>query len=711
MRVSGYFSRIFALASGLLAIVCAPVFAIETVTLGEGGELDWRGEGSSAVETIDAEYLAPPDPNNPGAPPELLTGNAPGDLVEFDSADFPRGIFPLRIEEGENVANNTMARGGNIDAPNVFDFGRDVSVASGSIFDRNDLLLALQELLTSEDGGEKQAFERKNFNALGTLVILNLGGRFGVNRIRFYPRNTVHKSPTTPFHNDFLRAFELFTNDGISQTNDGSLIWDPLLLHTDNENPIVDVTIDPPSYVQFVRLRATSTVNFEIDEFEVYGTGYLSEAQYLSDIFDAGQPALWGDMRWIEEVVGPEVFSRLQIRTRTANDATPFVFTRLLSGKRDAEEIPFSLEDPTREMELAEYETLPKDDSLGRQWSPGAIRDDLINWSPFSTPYPASAANGPGIPIASPSPNRYFQFRVSFQSDDLEAARGLKSLSFDVLTPPFADEVIGEIFPREVRIAENTTFTYAVRPVLETANLRGFDTIEIFTPTRVESIDRLELVDETGQLVAERVFAGLEDTTSVDGLQILAVDDDKFSVRIPFLQAGSALIKIHFQTEVLTYSTNFTAAVRLSDEEGSISQAVVSGDAATLAADDDADLSGTTVLSPSVLREDRLLDRMEIVPAVFTPNGDQVNDVARVYYNLLALDVARPIEIAVYDLSGRLIRIIHDTPERNGRYEDKTWDGLDDQGQLVPPGLYIVRLAIEGDAQQDGQSRLVGVAY
>ena len=171
------------------------------------------------------------------------------------------------------------------------------------------------------------------------------------------------------------------------------------------------------------------------------------------------------------------------------------------------------------------------------------------------------------------------------------------------------------------------------------------------------------------------------------------------------------LIKIYFQTEVLTYSTNFTAAVRLSDEEGSISQAVVSGDAATLAADDDADLSGTTVLSPSMLRGDRLLDRMEIAPAIFTPNGDQINDVARVYYNLLSLDVARPVEIAVYDLSGRLIRIIHDAPERNGRYEDKTWDGLDAQGQLVPPGLYIVRLAIEGDAQQDGQSRLVGVAY
>ena len=102
---------------------------------------------------------------------------------------------------------------------------------------------------------------------------------------------------------------------------------------------------------------------------------------------------------------------------------------------------------------------------------------------------------------------------------------------------------------------------------------------------------------------------------------------------------------------------------------------------------------------------------MEIAPAVFTPNGDRINDVARVNYNLLSLDVARPVEIAVYDLSGRLIRLIHDAPERNGRYEDKAWDGLDAQEQLVPPGLYIVRLAVEGDAQHDEQSRLVGVAY
>ena len=94
MRISGYFLHIFVLASGLLAIVCAPVFAIETVTLGEDGELDWRGEGSSAVETIDAEYLAPLDPNNPGPLPNCSPAMHPVISSNSTAPIFPVVSFP-----------------------------------------------------------------------------------------------------------------------------------------------------------------------------------------------------------------------------------------------------------------------------------------------------------------------------------------------------------------------------------------------------------------------------------------------------------------------------------------------------------------------------------------------------------------------------------------------------------------------------------------
>lgn len=696
---------VFLLVSGAVLFTPFRGTALETVTIGQGGELDWRGAGSAVVTTIDAEIRSPLDPKR------LLVTNAPGNLVELESADFPGGLLPIRIKEGENVAVGTILRGGKIDAPNVFDFGTQVGVAATGIFDRNDLLLALQELLTAEEGGEMQAFERKNYNALGTLVILDLGGRFGVNRIRFYPRNTVQSSPSTPYQSDYMRAFELYTNDGVSVTKEGGLIWgQPLWLETDNQDPVVDVAINPPQYVQNIRLRATSTVNYEIDEIEVYGVGYLSRAEYISDIFDAGQPAIWGRLSWDEEAIGHPAFSSLQIRTRTGSDDGPFVFTRTLHGQFDAPEIPYSLQNPLENMELGEYLGLPVKDAEGRQWNPGPVKDDLVNWSPFSPPYPASAANGSGILITSPSPRRYFQFRVSFQSNNLEAARLLKSLRFELLTPPFADQIVGEVFPREAEVAETTSFTYAVRPVMKTSGLRGFDTIEISTPSRVEQIDGLEILDAAGQVVAERTFAGIDDTVAVDGIQIASVANDRFAVRFPTVQEDDVLVKIRFHTGVLTYSTAFTAAVRLSAEQGVV-QAIFPGDAATLADDDDPDLSGTTVLSPSMLRKGRLLDQVEMTPEVFTPNGDQINDVAVVRYNLLSLDVPRPVKIEVYDLSGRRVRVVHDGAELNGRYDDKTWDGRDEQGDLVPPGLYIVRIAVEGDSQQDQESRTVGVVY
>ena len=157
-------------------------------------------------------------------------------------------------------------------------------------------------------------------------------------------------SPSTPFQNDYLRAYELFTNDGLNLTSENTPIWDPLIAEIDNQVAVIDVPLDPPRYVQHLRLRATSPVDFEIDEIEVFGKGFLSRAQYVSDIFDAGQPAVWGTLRWVEEVLGDPRFSSAKIRTRTGTDTSPFVYTRRLRGKQDAEDIPFSLENPGEEM-------------------------------------------------------------------------------------------------------------------------------------------------------------------------------------------------------------------------------------------------------------------------------------------------------------------------------------------------------------------------
>ena len=689
---------------GVLSL-CRWAVALDTVSLGENGSLNWRGEGSSSVETIEPQYRSLfQDKSLPGE--ELLLGNSPGNLIEFESDQFPDSIHPLRIPDGENIANTALGRGGGITAPNVFDLGGFTS----GIFDANDLRITLEELITTDDGGEIKAFERKNFNALGTLIFVELGGLFGVNRVRFYPRNTVFPSPTTPFQNDFLRAFELFTNDG-SQTEGGNLIWEPLLLEPDNENPVVDVVMDTPRPVKALRLRATTTVNYEIDEFEVFGTGFLSNAEYISPIFDAGQPAVWSILRWQEEAIGDPAFSSIQVRTRTGRDTNPFVFTRLLYGQRNPTEISLSVNDPEQEMDLEEYKSLPLDDELGRRWEHGPVRDDLVNWSPLSTPFPASAANDTaGSPITSPGPRRYFQFRVIFNSSDLNAGRVLKNLSFDVLAPPLADAVIGEIYPRDVPVSQSTSFTYALRTVAQSNGLLGFDTVEISTVSQVESINRIEMRGPSGQIIAERTFSSLDDSSTEGGFQIVSVSPSSFSVRLPPVTEDNIVVLLRFQTGVLIYSTNFTGSVQLSTEPGA-SQAVISGDAVLLGEGDEADLSGTTVLSPSVLEKTQLLDQVLIEPNIFSPNGDGANDVMGMSYNLLSLSIVRPVTIGVYDLSGRQIQVIHDGLEANGQYTNKTWDGRNEHGELVPPGLYIVRIKVKGDAKVEEKAQIVGVVY
>lgn len=56
-----------------------------------------------------------------------------------------------------------------------------------------------------------------------------------------------------------------------------------------------------------------------------------------------------------------------------------------------------------------------------------------------------------------------------------------------------------------------------------------------------------------------------------------------------------------------------------------------------------------------------------------------------------ALPRASMVTLAIYDVSGRLLRQLHHGMIERGDYEEK-WDGRDDHGAHVAAGVYIVRL-------------------
>ena len=60
----------------------------------------------------------------------------------------------------------------------------------------------------------------------------------------------------------------------------------------------------------------------------------------------------------------------------------------------------------------------------------------------------------------------------------------------------------------------------------------------------------------------------------------------------------------------------------------------------------------------------------------------------RIYY---ALSEASPVTVRVFDLSGRLVRVLMDSPKRAGHHE-VTWNAHDGSGRSVPSGLYFLKL-------------------
>ncbi|HCL30657.1 MAG TPA: flagellar hook capping protein, partial [Candidatus Latescibacteria bacterium] len=56
----------------------------------------------------------------------------------------------------------------------------------------------------------------------------------------------------------------------------------------------------------------------------------------------------------------------------------------------------------------------------------------------------------------------------------------------------------------------------------------------------------------------------------------------------------------------------------------------------------------------------------------------------------------------MYDLAGRRVRRLHEAAEGVGTYV-QTWDGRGEDGRLLPPGLYVVRVS----AQTDGDAATV----
>ena len=67
------------------------------------------------------------------------------------------------------------------------------------------------------------------------------------------------------------------------------------------------------------------------------------------------------------------------------------------------------------------------------------------------------------------------------------------------------------------------------------------------------------------------------------------------------------------------------------------------------------------------------------------------------------------LTIEIYDLSGRAVR--RWTNDRAVGSFSEAWDGTDDEDNLVPPGLYLMKLTGNTDEGDVASTRVVSVVY
>ena len=530
-----------------------------------------------------------------------------------------------------------------------------------------------------------------------------------------------------------------------------------------NVEDTIAVAFEPQAYMRYARFDFQTPLDYDLAEMEFLADGFVPEAVYTSNALPL-PPATLGRIFWDEQKIGDPNRSRTIVRVQTGVNPEPDVLFRVNKFERSVEwkeEGAFitdqrlgsetfgqevDLNDPEFNLEARELfsAALPEDRQRVRltrdeyKKLPGNerrhVEPDLEFWSGVQLANNGQLINAPGG-------RPFIQIEVEFLSQDPEAATIISNLRFEYSAPQITEQVFGEIAPAvDVIAGRDTSFVLVLNAGIGAEN-NGFNRLQVFTPARAEAIEEVEVALGDGQVMnLERVDG--EGEIGEGQFRELYVADDQFVVGFPTIgpaedgQVRNALVKVHFQGRVIDFRTNFAANVFL-DTLGAeaerrftnsgilvfggsesaldtlalfLPQRVEDNDVVDFVATDQlSDRNSLAVIADISAQSENLVTNFKVVPNPFTPNGDDVNDEVGVTFDIQRLLTPKPVYLEIFDLNGRRLRLI-ERQLSSGGYSQQ-WDGRDDAGQVVSPGLYLLRISTEADHAGAAQTRVVSVAY
>jgi hypothetical protein len=248
-----------------------------------------------------------------------------------------------------------------------------------------------------------------------------------------------------------------------------------------------------------------------------------------------------------------------------------------------------------------------------------------------------------------------------------------------------ASELVGEISPIQVEVGKVSRFTYAFKPIIE-GDDTGFDRLEMTTSSIIASVDSVRIADVAVPFEVE------------------ALEENRFEVSFPKVEKNytGLLIEVVFGAKVLRFGSSFNARVFDSSRPLEVHQVVNPGNAAD-------ELGGDRV-SVVTSVEDKSLLEVSVSPVTFTPNGDGINDIGIISYDIFEITGSVSVIVEIRDLSGRLVRRVYSGDDLIGPHE-REWDGRDVSGEIVPPGVYVYQISVDTDKGKTDKVGTIDVAY
>ena len=513
-------------------------------------------------------------------------------------------------------------------------------------------------------------------------IWFDLGGTFPIRLIRMYPT-------TKYFDERVLKSFLIGTNDGDplkDGTRDVRFYWrsGPFefnLRHFMPENtvPLLELDMgDVPARHIFLE---TIVGKWEIAEFEIYSAGGVTpSATYSSNVIDLQEPGSLGSLTWSgSRDFGAEV----ELTVRSGDDRDPNFYWR--HTFRGAEKSRFDKQG--RPLTRDVYEKLEGGEKAG-------IVPDSQNWEFWTPPLNFDAGQ---VQLLAERPRQFVQFNANFLSQrPVEAGSRLDFLEFTVSKPPIVSHVVAEISPVAVPPREETRFTYTLVPDFARGDL-GFDSIEIRTQGLAMSVDTVMLSSPTDALAID----------TLDVRDVAQVGPSGFVIPLPEEyrrdeQSSLIPIQVVFRARVFQYGTVFEGRVFDSTREWEVRQRVTAGDADPLVDGNRLSVSLTEV-------EANTVGSLRLSSPALTPNGDGINDVLKIDYALVNTAGSVPVKLSFYDLAGAVVNQLVST-RASGQFSE-VWDGTDANAQLVPPGIYILRMEVETDGSSNTVTETVALVY